>query len=470
MISKLSFGVFLFIFFSQHQVHAGAEFEKDEGIFILTEKNYDEAIKNFEYILVEFYAPWCGHCKALDPEYVKAAQMLREKDSPIKLVSGYPTLRFYREGEEPIKYNGGRMASEIVAWLEKKIGPPAIFLNTAEEAEFFVEDNDVAVIGFYKDKESKNAKKYISAVRDYEVYPMAFTSDEKIFEKYKVNDETVVLFKKFDEGKAVYEGPIDKDVLLEFVERYALPLVIDFNHETSQKIFKGLVKSHLLFFVSKKSPEFEDVSIDIRTLAEEYRHHLMFVIVNTDEDDNRRVIDYLGLKKDKMPTMRIIQMKDEIWKFKPDDTTVAKDNIQKFIDEYLEGKILRDYKTEDLPSDWNAKHVKYLTAKNFDDVAFDKTKDVLVEFYAPWCGHCKKLAPIWDEVGESLADKDNVVVAKIDATLNEMSHTQIQSYPTIRLYKKDDDSDEYIDYNGERTKEGILKIFVNRWDLRSGCT
>merc|ERR1712156_1056566 len=59
--------------------------EKDEGIYILNEKNYDEGPKQFKYLLVYFYAPWCGHCKAFGPELVKAAQQLKEKDSPIKI-------------------------------------------------------------------------------------------------------------------------------------------------------------------------------------------------------------------------------------------------------------------------------------------------------------------------------------------------------------------------------------------------
>ena len=41
--------------------------EKDEGIYILNEKNYDEGPKQFKYLLVYFYAPWCGHCKAFGP-------------------------------------------------------------------------------------------------------------------------------------------------------------------------------------------------------------------------------------------------------------------------------------------------------------------------------------------------------------------------------------------------------------------
>ena len=90
---------------------------------------------------------------------------------------------------------------------------------------------------------------------------------------------------------------------------------------------------------------------------------------------------------------------------------------------------------------------QYLTGVNFDEVVFDKAKNVLVEFYAPWCGHCKALSPVWDELAEKLKDKEDIVIAKMDATINELSHTRVRSFPTIKLFKKE--TNEMAEYNGE---------------------
>merc|ERR1711993_220451 len=143
-------------------------------------------------------------------------------------------------------------------------------------------------------------------------------------------------------------------------------------------------------------------------------------------------------------------------KFQPPVAGLAEADIRSFVSDFLEGKLKPHLLSEDVPEDWDAKPVKVLVGKNFDQVALDVEKNVLVEFYAPWCGHCKQLAPTWDKLGEKFEDNADIVIAKMDSTGNELEDIKIQGFPTIKLFKKGDN--KVVDYNGERTLEGFAKF------------
>ena len=61
-----------------------------------------------------------------------------------------------------------------------------------------------------------------------------------------------------------------------------------------------------------------------------------------------------------------------------------------------------------------------LTPETFDGAVKDESVFALVEFFAPWCGHCKALEPKWDELAEKFAPVESIMVAKMDATANEI--------------------------------------------------
>lgn len=450
-------------------VFAYCEVKEEEDVLVVTTENWDEVVNDESTVLVEFYAPWCGHCKSLAPEYAKAANKLKDEKSEVKLakvdatvenklaekysVQGFPTLKFFKKGVM-MEYGGGRTENEIVSWLKKKTGPSATELNTAADVKEFTDKRDVAVVGFFSNKDSDLAKAFLKAADGIDDVEFGISTPAESGE-LALKEDKIVLFKKFDDLRADYTGEADADAISTFVKAESIALVTEFSDEAAPKIFGGAIKSHLLLFISKKAENFK-ATVNIYTeAAKSFKGKVLFIYINTDVEENGRILEFFGLKSEDAPTMRLIKLEGDMTKYVPENKDLTVEAISTFVQGFLDGKLKPFLMSADVPEDWDKNPVKILVGKNFKEVAMSPEKNVFVEFYAPWCGHCKQLTPIWDKLGEKFADHADIVIAKMDSTANEVEEVKVQSFPTLKYFPKEGG---VVDYNGGRTLDDFVKF------------
>lgn len=170
-------------------------------------------------------------------------------------------------------------------------------------------------------------------------------------------------------------------------------------------------------------------------VAKEFEGKVNFAVSNKDDfqhELNEYGYDYVGDKP------LILARDGQNQKFIMRDEFNI-DNLQVFINDLEEGALEPYIKSEPIP-DKKDHGVTVAVGKNFEDVVTNSGKDVLIEFYAPWCGHCKKLTPIYEELAEKLKDED-VSIVKLDATANDVPPTfDVRGFPTLFWIPKSNES------------------------------
>ncbi|XP_051789363.1 protein disulfide-isomerase A2 [Erpetoichthys calabaricus] len=456
------------------------EIKDENGILVLDELNFDRALQENKMLLVEFYAPWCGHCQALAPEYEIAAELLKKESSDIQLakvdvtkekglaaefeIDSFPKLKFFIGGDRKnfVEFTGKRKAAGIVQWLKRRSGPSATVLNNISSTQEFVDANEIAVVGFFKDIKGDETKIFYEVAVEMVDVEFGITDCKDVFEQYAVDQDSVVLFKKFDEKrddfKLMTDNKTDKEELMKFIKFNSLELVTEFNEQNSDKIFEAKVKHHSLLFINKTLETHLTLLESFRSAASEFREKVLFVLIDINGNHDH-VLDYFGLKKEDIPAIRIIDT-DSLKKYSLSEKEISSENILKLCLGVLEGTAQPHLMSQEIPDDWNDNPVKILVGKNIEKVAFDETKNVFVMFYAPWCAHCKELTPTWENLAEKYKDHENIIIAKIDATANDIEVVSVPGYPAIKYFPAGKER-KIIDYNSQRDVETFSKFLDN---------
>jgi len=458
-----------------------------DDVLELGDADFDSKLADIDTALVMFYAPWCGHCKRLKPEFEKSAGDLLANDPPVSLVKvdcteagkdtcgrfevrGYPTLKIFRNGELSSDYNGPREAAGITKYMRSQVGPASKEVTTVAEAEAILAKSDAVIFGFGAADSTIQQTFAKTAAKLREDYTFAHSSAEEVLAKLG-HTEGVVLFRpkhlqnKFEDSSVVYSGSdSDKGALASWIsdnlhglcghrttdnaKEFKMPLVVAYYNVDYAKNTKGT--NYWRNRVLKVGKEFSSFNFAISN-KDDFMSELSEYGFDHTSGDKPVVAarDAKGLKYKMTAEFDMEAFKDFL-------TQLEAGNVEPWI------------KSEPVP-DNSAAGVKVAVAKNFDELVTKSEKDVLVEFYAPWCGHCKKLTPIYDELGEKMAE-ENVEIVKMDATANDVPpEFDVKGFPTLYWLPKG--TKKPVSYNGGRELDDFIKyIAENASDELKGYT
>lgn len=222
------------------------------------EKDFERIVDGQSNVLVEFYAPWCGHCKSLQPEWDLASASYEPSDEVILAavdatqapalakkfgVKGYPTIKYFPKGsKEAQEYSGGRTADTIVKWINEKVGtakkvklpPSAVTTLTKDNFESLVLGKRAALVEFYAPWcghcktlapiYEKLALAYAGDSKSILIGKVDATEEQQLAAKYDVQGFPTVRYFPADLSEpdsTPYEGPRELDAMVKYVNEQA---------------------------------------------------------------------------------------------------------------------------------------------------------------------------------------------------------------------------------------------------------
>jgi len=314
-------------------------------------------------------------------------------------------------------------------------------------------ESEFSIVAFIDASDKEAIESFTSVAKALRnEYEFGLVTESSLFGSFGASKRpTAIIFRNFDEPRVTFSASeFNKDTLVDFIIDNAFPLLGTIGPENYQKyIERGYPLAW--FFINFESEAEKAVLTAAEEVAKEFKSDISFVKLDGVRwGDHAKTFGLSG----ETPGIVLEDRENRKNYVFPSTTPVNVDNLRAHFSGYIAGTLAPTVKSEEPPIENNGP-VIVVVGKTFDSIVLDTTKDVLVEFYAPWCGHCKSLAPKYDKLGEAFKADPSIVIAKVDATEND-TPADIKGFPTLLFYPANDKQNP-IPYDGERSETAMEK-------------
>jgi len=239
-----------------------------------------------------------------------------------------------------------------------------------------------------------------------------------------------------EEAVLVYNGDFSSESLIAFINSNKLRSYGRFSQE-DRSIVQAFFETKRAYkaIICINDGNSEQLAVAAAVPAALKALGLDDVFVGVVGSEFSQALSHFGVDESELPSVLVHGNSngDDKRKFKGTLPAFSAGDIAKFVKGAAEGSIPRWVKSEAAPTS-NTGAVKIITGNTVQEIVLDETKDVLVEIYAPWCGHCKSLEPVFESVAVAFAGEPRVVVAKLDGTKNDFDLFPVQGFPTLLVF------------------------------------
>lgn len=375
------------------------------NVIAIKSSTFDSTIDMHPWMLIKFYAPWCGHCKKLQPVYSEVADALASERNPAKLgsvdatanqdiakrfgVNSYPTLIPFRSGKAQEDYSGERTKEALLSFMRDGVGH----------------------------QNTKPAKRHKPAGKD-----AGLTLDHE------------------DEATA----------------KAGEKLLFQLNMDTAGDLSKNDIKNQVLVCNDFSRSKSKALKKEMQIAAAMLKGTMLFLFMDSNDHSNSKILSRVGARSvADCPLLRVASMEKgfEIWKPKKSQKaafTHDRTGFVKLVEAWRDKKLQKHLRSDPVPRHAPTGPVKHIVGDMVPEYVIEPSNDVVLYLYMDGCPYCKSFSKVYLEVASEVAAMDDMDISfvQMNGPRNDIDHEDVigSSYPRVYMFA-DEEKEEPIHFS-----------------------